>query len=222
MLFGKEVTTPAVLPAVSYRGVRPWQRGGAEPSAQRTLTPRGGSQGASRNCDCQHQGGWGPAARGTVNPGEPPQASSHRTSQRCCQAWTKRYVARSGRSELARRRCRATGVEAGPNPRRFRRCNVVSPLSPPPRTPRGRGKRAARRAGGAAGRGGGRKRMPCCNGADRGCAGRPHHPTRKRADFPLVLAYVNRQPTGVGSDADMSAGSQRSLLVLLPPSEPFR
>ena len=32
-------------------------------------------------------------------------------------------------------------------------------------------------------------------------------PRRKPADFPLVLAYVNRQPTGVGSDADMSAGS---------------
>ena len=40
LLFWKEVTTPAVLPAVSYRGVRPWQRGGAEPPAQRTLILR--------------------------------------------------------------------------------------------------------------------------------------------------------------------------------------
>src|SRR5262245_37050266 len=31
------------------------------------------------------------------------------------------------------------------------------------------GKRAARQAHGAAGKGGGRKRMPPCNGADRGC-----------------------------------------------------
>ena len=117
LLFTKEVTTPAVRPAVSYRGVRPWQRGGAKPSGQRTLIRKGGSRGASRCCDCQHRGGWGPAGRGMVNPGEPLQASSPRTSQRCCQAWTKRYVARSGCSELIRRRCRATGVEAGPNPR---------------------------------------------------------------------------------------------------------
>jgi hypothetical protein len=31
--------------------------------------------------------------------------------------------------------------------------------------------------------------MPCCNGADRGCAARQHHPTRKRADFPLVWRH---------------------------------
>src|SRR5262249_17992993 len=79
----KEVTTPAVLPAVPYRGVRPWQRGGAEPSAQRTLILRDGSGGASQGCDCQHQGGWGPGGRGWATPGEPPQASSQRTSQRC-------------------------------------------------------------------------------------------------------------------------------------------
>src|SRR5262249_43869203 len=36
LLFGKEVTTPAVLPAVCYRGVRPRQRGGAKLPAQRT------------------------------------------------------------------------------------------------------------------------------------------------------------------------------------------
>src|SRR5262245_42958231 len=38
VLFGKEVTLPAVPPAVPYRGVRPWQRGRAEPSGQRILT----------------------------------------------------------------------------------------------------------------------------------------------------------------------------------------
>jgi hypothetical protein len=72
LLFIKEVTTPAVLPAVSYRGVRPWQRGGAEPSAQRTLILPDGGQGVSQGRDCQHQGGWGPGGRGMVNPGEPP------------------------------------------------------------------------------------------------------------------------------------------------------
>jgi len=33
-------------------------------------------------------------------------------------------------------------------------------------------------------------------------------PLRKQADFPLVLADVNGQQTGVGSDAELSARSQ--------------
>ena len=37
LLFQKEVTTPAVLPAVPYRGVRRRQRRGAKPSGQRIL-----------------------------------------------------------------------------------------------------------------------------------------------------------------------------------------
>jgi hypothetical protein len=49
--------------------------------------------------------------------------------------------------------------------------------------------------------------MPACNGPDRGCN---ITLPRKRADFPLVSAGVNRQPTGAGSDADMSAGARRS------------
>jgi hypothetical protein len=52
LLFIREVTTPAVLPAVSYRGARPWQRGGAEPSAQRTLILPDGGQGMSQGRDC--------------------------------------------------------------------------------------------------------------------------------------------------------------------------
>ena len=47
--------------------------------------------------------------------------------------------------------------------------------------------------------------MPACNGTDRGCN---ITLPRKRADFPLVSAGVDRQPTGVGGDADMSARSQ--------------
>src|SRR5262245_60496816 len=83
LLFREEVPTPAVLPAVCYRGVRPWQRGGAKPSGQRILILRDGDESVSRRRDCQHRGGQGPAARGTVNPGEPPSASSTRTGQRC-------------------------------------------------------------------------------------------------------------------------------------------
>ena len=51
------------------------------------------------------------------------------------------------------------------------------------------GKRTARQADGTAGKGGERKRMPACNGSDRGCAARQHHPTRKRADFSLVWRH---------------------------------
>ena len=56
--------------------------------------------------------------------------------------------------------------------------------------------------------------MPVCNGPDRGC---DITPRRKPADFPLVRADVNRQPTGVGGKADKSARPQRPLLVRPPP-----
>src|SRR3954464_1788529 len=74
LLFQKEVTTPAVLPAVPYRGVRRRRRRGAKTSGQRILTREGGDRSASRDRHCQHRGGRGPWARGTANPGEPPQA----------------------------------------------------------------------------------------------------------------------------------------------------
>jgi hypothetical protein len=48
--------------------------------------------------------------------------------------------------------------------------------------------------------------MPTCNGTDRGCN---ITLPRKRADFLLVSAGVDRQPTGVGCDADTMARSQR-------------
>ena len=47
LLFDKEVTTPAVLPAVPYRGVRRRQRRGAKPSGQRILIRKDGDRGAS-------------------------------------------------------------------------------------------------------------------------------------------------------------------------------
>jgi len=56
----EEVTTPTVLPVVSYRGMRPWQRGGMKPSAERILIRKDGNQSVSGGCDCQHQGGRGP------------------------------------------------------------------------------------------------------------------------------------------------------------------
>ena len=44
LLFQKEVTTPAVLPAVPYRGVRRRQRRGAKPSGQRILIREDGDR----------------------------------------------------------------------------------------------------------------------------------------------------------------------------------
>jgi hypothetical protein len=49
--------------------------------------------------------------------------------------------------------------------------------------------------------------MPPCNGADRGCVSRLHHPTRKRADFPLVFRHERPWPTDKGGHADMTAAT---------------
>jgi len=68
-------------------------------------------------------------------------------------------------------------------PTLLQRCNVVSPSFSR------KGQRTARPAYGAAGKGSGRKRTPVCNGPDRGCVSRQHHPTRKRADFPVVFRH---------------------------------
>src|SRR5713101_7010681 len=62
--------SPAVLPAVSYRGVRSWQREGAKPAGQCILTPWSGREGVSRHGDCQPQGGRGLGSGGRVNLGE--------------------------------------------------------------------------------------------------------------------------------------------------------
>jgi hypothetical protein len=53
-------TGPAVLPAVSYRDRKP-----RDNVASSTVE---GSQGVSRNCDCQQQGGREPGWSGTDQP----------------------------------------------------------------------------------------------------------------------------------------------------------
>jgi len=85
--------------------------------------------------------------------------------------------------------------------------NVVSPSSPR------QGKRAARRADGAAGRGGGSKRRPTCNGPDRGCATfrlalatRGGTASRKVATSPH--AQAGRLPSGVDG-REQSANRRR-------------
>jgi len=64
------VMSPTVLPVVSYRDVRRWQRRGAKLPRQRILTLRSGRESVSRHGDCQHRGGRDPGGGGTVNPGE--------------------------------------------------------------------------------------------------------------------------------------------------------
>src|SRR6266446_3867807 len=68
------------------------------------------------------------------------------------------------------------------------------------------GKRAARQADRCAGGGGWKKRMPSCNGVDRGCAHEQHDPTRKRADVHLVLHHQRPWPTSIGEKADDGSG----------------
>ena len=48
------------------------------------------------------------------------------------------------------------------------------------------GKRSARKADIRAGMGSWKKPMPSCNGKDRGCAARQHHPTGNRANFHVL------------------------------------
>src|SRR5262249_29992868 len=80
----------------------------------------------------------------------------------------------------------------------IRERGLAHPAEPPPRS-----REAARPTDGAAGKGWGRKRRPACNGPDRGCN---ITPPERGADFPVVSAGLNRQPTGVGCEAEMSAG----------------
>ena len=68
------------------------------------------------------------------------------------------------------------------------------------------GKRAARQADRRAGGGGWKKRRPLCNGGDRGCAHRQHHPARKRADVRLVLHHQRPWLTSQGEKADDGSG----------------
>jgi len=84
---------------------------------------------------------------------------------------------------------------------RVHRWNVVSLLLSSPRTPPRRGKHPARRADGAAGKGGGRKRRPAWNGPDRGC-----NITSRESGQTSLWSGVTREPGQQTSrgDAEMS------------------
>lgn len=86
---------------------------------------------------------------------------------------------RLGFSEYPNEDRKGTGLKMAPNPFRLLMRNVVSPY---PRLAIGR--QVVRQADESAGMGNGKKRMPNCNGADRGSN---FAPTRKGADFPTGL-----------------------------------
>jgi len=132
-----------------------------------------------------------------VNKGKPLQRRNRRQAKGAERLGPKGHVARSGRSNVARRRCRATGVQAGPN---LPGClgETWEPRSPPQTSFQGVdpawaaalaeqicGQQAVRRAQGAAGERGRKKRTPACNGPDTGCgtteAGLPNIPRPERA-----------------------------------------
>src|SRR5262249_8506904 len=79
----------------------------------------------------------------------------------------KRYVARSGCSELTRRSCRATGVETRPHPLGYIGATWQPRCLPCLVHQAGEGQPLARGAHEAAGVGSGSKQMPSCNGRDR-------------------------------------------------------
>src|SRR5439155_16608097 len=87
------------------------------------------------------------------------------------------------------------------------------PVAPPLRS-RPQGKRLARGADGAAGKGGGSKRRPLGSRADRDCATRQHHPTVKAGRLPSGLPSRENlgQPT---QGAKQICRRQQRLLVRL-------
>ena len=117
-----------------------------------------------------------------VNRGKPLQRRHSRQAKGAMRLGPKGRVARNGRSNVARRRCRTTGVQAGPNLSRYL-SETWEPRSPPEGTgsdalARGwakalavwiSGTQAVRQAEGPAGLRGRKKRRPACNGSDTGC-----------------------------------------------------
>lgn len=118
-----------------------------------------------------------------VNRGKPLQRRKRRQAKGADRLGPKGQVAKYGRSNVARRRRRATGVQAGPN---LPGClgETWEPRSPPAESgsdapARGWvealarwivGTRAVRLADGAAGERGRKKPTPVCNGPDTGCS----------------------------------------------------
>jgi len=101
-------------------------------------------------------------------------------AKRCCQAPAKRHAAGCFHLHLEHTDRKAAGVQAGTKSLVSFKRNKVSPMSRPFT---GAGV-AVRHAVEAAGKGGWRKRMPLCNGADRSC---DITPLRKQADFQQVV-----------------------------------
>jgi hypothetical protein len=62
------MTSPDVLPSVSYRSMREGQLSGVKPSGQCILALfESGNQVARRGGNCQHRGGWELGLSGMVN-----------------------------------------------------------------------------------------------------------------------------------------------------------
>src|SRR5262249_36974022 len=157
-------TAPTVLPAVSYREVRFRQRRGAKLPGQRNLLLREGGIDASRYRDYQHQRGREPGSGGQVNSDEAAinvvtkdkRKMLPRLGQKACGQVRGLLTLPT---QMTHHRRRAATFPTPAHPR-----NVVSPSSPR------KGKRLAREAQRAAGKGRGRTRTPACRGPDRGWA----------------------------------------------------
>ena len=150
---------------------------------QRSLALWGGQYTARNADDCQHQGSWELGSMERANRCEPLINVVTVDKPKMLKGLNQKVRDRPWSSALSRRRHTVTGGQAEPTPITVVTRNVVSPSFPR------EGQRTVRSVYGRAGTGGGRKRRPPCNGADRGCATRQDHPPRKWADFPLVSPH---------------------------------
>ena len=135
-LFGCEtdisLISPALLRAVSYRGVRHSQGWGAEPLGQCSHIRQDNNGGVNPCCDCKHHSGQELGWRGTVNTSESPiNVVSCKQVQGAGGTWTKMVrgqasVFRTHRPQMAPHRRRGETY-----PTQANRWNVVNLLRSP-------------------------------------------------------------------------------------------
>jgi hypothetical protein len=150
---------------------------------QRNLFRKEGSSGVSQTCGCQHHRGQAPGSGGLVNLPEAVLNAVNINKPKMLTGLDQTVRGQVLGLHFPLARMSDHRRRAATFPTLLHQRNVVSPSSFP------LGMRLVREAHRAAGKGSGRKRTPPCNGVDRDCASQRHHPTRKRADFPVVFRH---------------------------------
>lgn len=137
---------------------------------------------------CEHQCGCGARLGGTINESELLINAVRANKPKVLTGLNQKVRGWMPPWELGAHGRQATGEEAGSNPSELAKRNTVSPYRRPIM-----GRPTARKAVGGAGRGCRKKRMPGCNGSDRGC-GLPTSSRPKGSRLPTGLSSrENRQ-----------------------------